>query len=233
MEPELIYPSPSRFRNMFRTSDIRVWLVEDNGAYRKAVSRYLSRAPGMICDCQCRSVEELIVALEKENPPDVILLDVQLPGNDGISSLPIIESLAPSSKVMVLTAFDDSDKIYNAICAGASGYLLKSAGTGEIVDAINEVLNGGHPMTPSLAVRVLKRFSDLLYPSKLPADYKLTDREIETLKLLADGLIKKEIADHLNISLHTVDSHIKSIYRKLQVNTNTAAVAKAIREDIV
>lgn len=215
------------------TSDIRVWLVEDNDAYRKAVSRTLGRTPGMICECQCRSVEELLASLEKEIPPDVILLDVQLPGNDGISSLSSIGSLAPSSKVMVLTAFDDSEKIYDAICAGASGYLLKLAGTGEIVAAINEVFAGGAPMTPSLAVRVLRQFSDWLAPSKLPANYKLTGREIDTLKLMADGLIKKEIADQLKISLHTVDSHIKSIYGKLQVNTNTAAVAKAIREDIV
>jgi DNA-binding NarL/FixJ family response regulator len=218
---------------MSRTSDIRVWLVEDNNAYRKALARALGRSPGIRCDRQCRSAEDLVSALQKGIAPDVILLDVQLPGNDGISSLPTVRSLARNCKVIVLTAFDDSEKIYNAICAGASGYLLKSAGADEIVHAINEVLDGGAPMTPSLAVRVLKQFSDLLSPSKLTADYKLTDREIDTLRLMADGLIKKEIADQLNISLHTVDSHIKSIYCKLQVNTNTAAVAKAIREDIV
>ena len=218
---------------MTHSSDIRVWLVEDNDADRKAVARSLGRSAGIDCDCQCRSAEELISAIERNDAPDVILLDVQLPGSDGISALPKIVSLAPASKVMVLTAFDDSEKIYNAICAGASGYLLKSAGSEEIVEAINEVLNGGAPMTPSLAVRVLQQFSDLLTPSKSSGNYKLTHREVDILRLMADGLIKKEIADQLDISQHTVNTHIRSIYDKLQVNTNTAAVAKAIREDIV
>lgn len=218
---------------MTQSSDIRVWLVEDNDAYRKALARSLRRSSGIDCECQCRSAEELIGTLEKNNAPEVILLDVQLPGRDGISALPKIVSVAPASKVMVLTAFDDSEKIYNAICAGASGYLLKSAGADEIVEAINEVLNGGAPMTPSLAVRVLQQFSDLLTPTKSSGNYKLTEREVDILRLMADGLIKKEIADQLDISQHTVNTHIRSIYDKLQVNTNTAAVAKAIREDIV
>ena len=167
----------------------RVWLVEDNDAYRKALARSLGRVPGIRCDRQFRSAEELIVALEQGDAPDIILLDVQLPGNDGISTLPAIQSMAPGSKVMVLTAFDDSDKIYHAICAGASGYLLKSATASEIVDAINEVLNGGAPMTSSLAVRVLQQFSDLLNPIKRSSDYKLTQREVDILRLMADGLI--------------------------------------------
>ena len=218
---------------MARASDIRVWLVEDNNAYRKALSRALSRSSQICCDRECRSAEEMVSALQTVIAPDVILLDVQLPGNDGISSLPAIRSLAPDCKVMVLTAFDDSEKIYNAICAGASGYLLKSSGAAEIVRAIDEVLGGGAPMTPSVAVHVLEQFSQLQSPSKSSVDYRLTDREIEILRLMADGLIKKEIADQLDISLHTVNSHIRSIYDKLHVKTNTAAVAKAIREDIV
>ncbi len=218
---------------MSKTNDTRVWLVEDNDSYRKAVARTLDRASGIQCDCECRSAEELMAELEKGDAPDVILLDVQLPGSDGILSLPLIRSRARESKILVLTAFDESEKIYNAICAGASGYLLKSAGADDIVQAIEETLSGGAPMTPSLAVRVLRQFSDLLSPSKLPEDYKLTEREIGILRLMGDGFIKKEIADQLSISQHTVNSHIRSIYDKLQVHTNTAAVAKAIREDIV
>ncbi len=220
---------------MSPAANTRIWLVEDNDSYRKAVSRSLSRTNAIDCERQCRSAEEALAALETENAPDVILLDVQLPGSDGISALPSIRSLAPDCKPIVLTAFDDSEKIYRAICAGASGYLLKSAGADEIVAAIEEVLSGGAPMTPSLAVRVLQQFSELLSPAKSTDDYKLTAREIDILRLLADGLIKKEIAADLNISLHTVNTHIRSIYDKLQVNTNTntAAVAKAIREDIV
>ncbi|MEM9159187.1 MAG: response regulator transcription factor [Verrucomicrobiota bacterium] len=214
-------------------TDTRIWLVEDNDSYRKAMARSLGRSEGILCERECRSAEELIAALKMRNAPDVILLDVQLPGNDGISCLPVIKSLAPGSRVMVLTAFDDSDKIYNAICAGASGYLLKSATAAEILAAISEVLSGGAPMTSSLAVRVLQQFSDLLNPNKSSTDYKLTEREVEILSLMADGLVKKEIGDKLAISLHTVNSHIRRIYDKLQVNTNTAAVAKAIREDIV
>ena len=218
---------------MSLTADTRVWLIEDNDSYRKALSRSLERSPGIACERQCRSIEEAVAVLKSDDNPDVILLDVQLPGSDGISALPTLQALAPECKVIVLTAFDDSEKIYRAICAGASGYLLKSARASEIVAAIEEVLSGGAPMTSSLAVRVLQQFSDLLAPSKSSSDYKLTDREVDILRLLADGLIKKEIADKLSISQHTVNTHIRSIYDKLQVNTNTAAVAKAIREDIV
>ena len=218
---------------MTRDSEIHVWLVEDNDAYRKALARSLTRSSSISCDRQCRSAEELFSAFKIGPKPNVILLDVQLPGSDGISSLPKIRSLAPDSKVIILTAFDESEKIYNAICAGASGYLLKSAVSDEIVYAINEVLEGGAPMTPSVASRVLKQFSELSVPPKSSFDHRLTKREIYILSLMADGFIKKEIAGQLNISQHTVNSHIRSIYDKLHVHTNTAAVAKAIREDIV
>ncbi len=218
---------------MSRTNDTRVWLVEDNDSYRKAVAGTLGRSSGIQCDRESRSAEELIAELEKGGAPDVILLDIQLPGSDGISSLPLIRSRAPKSKILVLTAFDDSEKIYNAVCAGASGYLLKSAGADDIVQAIDEAISGGAPMTPSLAIRVLRQFSDLLSPSKLPEDYELSEREIGILRLMAEGFIKKEIAEQLSISQHTVNSHIRRIYDKLHVHTNTAAVAKAIREDIV
>lgn len=215
------------------TSDIRVWLVEDSDAYRKAVSRTLARSPGLSCDYDFRSAEDLMLTMGKGNVPDVILLDVQLPGDDGISSLPSIRSLAPSSKVIVLTAFDDSEKIYNAICAGASGYLLKSADTDEIVKAINEVLTGGAPMTPSVARKVLHCLSGFPHTRLKKQRYSLTEREKRILRLMTEGLLKKEIADSIGISSHTVNTHIRRIYDKLQVNTNTGAVAKAIRESIV
>ncbi len=213
---------------------IDVWLVEDNRSYARALARALGSGQDINCTSQFRSAEELFLALN-DRQPDVVLLDVQLPGIDGLTALAQLRREHVAIKVLVLTAFDDDDKIFRAVCAGASGYLLKTSKTEEILNAVNEAWHGGAPMTPCVARRVLDLFATM--SSSLPAKQHitdlLTDRERDVLRLMADGLVKKEIAQRLHLSVHTVNTHIRSIYEKLHVSTNTGAVAKALREDLI
>jgi len=212
---------------------VKVWLIEDNAPYRVSVARAIDRTPGFTCSCHYSSFEEAREALSGPEHPDVLLLDVGLPGLDGISALAEIRRLCPATKVVILTVFDDADKIFAAICAGASGYLLKTASIKEVADAIQQAIDGGAPMTPKVARRVIDRFSMLEGQSRSSPDYNLTEREKEVLELLAQGLIKKQISEQLDISVHTVTTHIRRVYEKLHVTTNTAAVAKALRERLI
>ncbi|MEM7012395.1 MAG: response regulator transcription factor [Verrucomicrobiota bacterium] len=213
--------------------DIRIWLIEDNDPFRGAVARAINRLDGMRCDRDFGSFEDSQMAM-KGTAPDVLLLDVGLPGLNGIEALAEIQKLAPDTRVVILTVFDDADKIFQAICAGASGYLLKTSGMDEIADAIRQVMEGGAPMTPKVAKMVIDLFGKMGGRRSAPTeDYDLTPREKDILELMVAGLIKKEIADRLDISVHTVSTHLRSVYEKLHVNTNTGAVAKAIREGII
>ena len=214
-------------------ADIRIWLIEDNEPFRGAVARAINRLKGMRCERDFGSFEDSQMAL-KGSPPDVLLLDVGLPGLNGIDALAHIHHVAPDTRVVILTVFDEADKIFQAICAGASGYLLKTSGMGEIADAIRQVMEGGAPMTPKVAKMVIELFGKMgKHRSNPTDDYDLTPREKDILELMVAGLIKKEIADRLDISVHTVSTHLRSVYEKLHVNTNTGAVAKAIREGII
>ena len=212
---------------------IQVWLVEDNEVFRRNVQRVINSLEGMTCEGSFDSAEATFKALQTNPAPDVILLDVQLPGVDGIAALTEFREAITETRVIILTVFDDADKIFRAVCAGASGYVLKASGTDKIGEAIRQVMGGGAPMTPEVAKKVLDAFanSDLLPGEK--GDYGLTAREQEILRLLAEGLLKKEIADALSISVNTVSTHLRRVYDKLHVNTNTGAVAKALREGII
>lgn len=212
---------------------IQVWLVEDNEVFRRNVQRVINSLEGMSCEGSFDSAEATFKALQTNPAPDVILLDVQLPGVDGIAALTEFREAIPETRVIILTVFDDADKIFRAVCAGASGYVLKASGIDKIGEAIRQVMGGGAPMTPEVAKKVLDAFanSDLLPGEK--GDYGLTAREQEILRLLAEGLLKKEIADALSISVNTVSTHLRRVYDKLHVNTNTGAVAKALREGII
>lgn len=206
---------------------IAVWLVEDNETFRNTVARALSRVPDLECSHRFGNAEEALEALRKGALANVILLDVELPGMNGIEAVGRIKSLSPSTRVIMLTVVDSHNKVFNAICAGASGYLLKTSPGEKIVEAIHEVHTGGAPMTPQVARSVLDMFTRFQAPRE---DYGLTERERRILELMIEGLIKKEIADQLSISYHTVDTHLRNIYTKLHVHTRTGAVAKAIKE---
>ena len=216
------------------TTQIRIWLVEDNEVFRRNVQRVINGLEEMVCDGSYDSAESTFAALQNNPAPDVILLDVQLPGIDGIAALSKFKEIIPDTRVVILTVFDDAAKIFRAVCAGASGYVLKASGTDKIGESIRQVMRGGAPMTPEVAKKVLDAFanSDLM-PGTEGGDYGLTAREQEILRLLAEGLLKKEIADALSISVNTVSTHLRRVYDKLHVNTNTGAVAKALREGII
>jgi DNA-binding NarL/FixJ family response regulator len=212
---------------------IRVWVVEDNAIFASGVRRVVDSLDGMACSGTFPSVELAFAALDEGPPPEVILLDVQLPGLDGIAALATFKSRAPGTRVIILTVFDDGDKIFRAVCAGASGYILKASGIDQIGAAIRQVMEGGAPMTPEVARKVLDAFTRIEPDRPGGDDYQLTPRERDILRLLADGLVKKEIADTLAISVNTVSTHMQRVYEKLHVRTNTGAVAKALRERII
>jgi DNA-binding NarL/FixJ family response regulator len=206
---------------------INVWLVEDNETFRNTVARALARVPFLKCSHRYPNAEEALDALKEGVVPDVMLLDLELPGINGVEAVARIKALSPSTRVIMLTVIDSQVKIFSALCAGASGYLLKTSPAQKIVEAIQEVHIGGAPMTPQVARSVLDMFARLPKPHQ---DYGLTAREVEILELMVGGLIKKEIADKLSISYHTVDTHLRNIYTKLHVHTRGGAVAKAVKE---
>ena len=214
---------------------IRVWLVEDIEPYRSTVRRAFDKLDGLTCTADFSSMEQMLnelKAVPEVVRPSVVLLDVGLPGMSGLEGITKIHEVVPGVRVILLTVFDDDDKIFKAFCAGASGYLLKSCEVSEIGQAVYEVVEGGAPMTPVVAKRVLNLLSKHAPPAA-SAEYRLTDRERDVLELMVEGLTKKEIAHEANLSVHTVSTHLRHIYDKLHVNTNTAAVAKAIRENLV
>jgi DNA-binding NarL/FixJ family response regulator len=214
--------------------NITVWLVEDNEVYRRGLSRAIESADGMCCPEAFADAESALSAIDTGLIPDVILLDVGLPGIDGLTALKRFSKVAPEIRIVLLTVFNDTDKIFKAVCAGANGYLLKTSSTDQVLTAVRQAAAGGAPMDPQVADRVLTLFNQLAKAkSPPPPDYGLSPREKQILEQMAQGLVNKEIADVLGISTHTVINHLRRIYAKLHVNTNTGAVAKAIREGLV
>lgn len=216
---------------MSESSPTRVWIVEDNRPFREAVKFALESETCLTCEKAFHSAEPAIEALASDpTTPDVILLDLDLPGISGLDAIPQLKKLAAKTHVLVLTQFDDRPKVFQAIGAGASGYLLKSAPVDEISRGIAEVMEGGAPLNARIAKMMLSTFSHL------PPDdgeAELTPRELEVLSHLAEGFAKKQIADELEISYHTVDMHVRAIYQKLQVHNLSGAVAKAIRRGLI
>ena len=210
---------------------IPVWLIEDHKTYGERLAKALNRVEGIACPQRFTACEDAFAALTSETPPHVLLLDVGLPGINGIDALARLRQLAPKTAIVILTVFEDDDKIFRAICAGASGYLLKTANTEDIAVAIRSAAAGGSPINPTIARRVL----DMLGKASTNApqkDYGLTAREKDILQLLVQGHSTKEAASQLKISYHTADGYIRDIYEKLQVNTRSSAVAKALKEGL-
>jgi DNA-binding NarL/FixJ family response regulator len=207
----------------------RVWLVEDNDSFRNALARTINKHDDLVCQREFSSCEDALAALATESAPEVILLDVRLPGMSGIDGIKRFKEAAANTRIVMLTMFDDHDKVFKSICAGASGYLLKTASKDKIAEAIHEALEGGAPMNAQIARMVLDRFSQMVAPKN---DYNLTEREEEVLKLMVRGLIKKEIADALAVSYHTIDTHLRHIYQKMRVHNRTGAVAKAVKKGL-
>jgi DNA-binding NarL/FixJ family response regulator len=208
-----------------------VWLIEDHVDSRRILARVLNSGATLQCPCSFASCEEALTAIRTQPAPDVILLDVGLPGMSGIEGIPLLKASMPKTHIIMLTVFDDQEKVFKAICAGASGYLLKTADEEAIGHAVNDVLHGGAPINPRIAKLVLNMFAARMTP--LRQEYGLSAREREVLELMVQGLINKEISERLGLSYHTVDKHLRSIYAKLQVHTRGGAVAKAVAEHIL
>jgi DNA-binding NarL/FixJ family response regulator len=208
----------------------KVWLCEDNERFRRTLCSAINQIDSLSCDQSLGSVEDTLSRIGEAGAPDVLLLDIGLPGMDGISALPSLRAAAPGTRIVILTVFDDHDKVFRAVCAGADGYLLKTSTVERIGEAIREVANGGASMNPEIARKVLDVFSGKREKQNGPA---LTDREIEVLRHVVRGMTKKEVAAELELSRHTVDSHLRNIYQKLHVNNRAGAVAAALREGLV
>ena len=208
---------------------ISVWAVEDSDSYRTAVVQVLKSIVGVECTGSFSSCEEAIESLGSCQSPEVILMDIHLPGMSGVEGVAKIRSEFPDIHIIMLTVNEDHSSIMGAVCAGATGYLLKTSSLEEIGNAILQVNQGGAPMTPRIARSVLNLFTKHA-PSK--EDYGLSSQERRVLELLVEGKIKKEVADTLDLSYHTVDNYVRRIYRKLHVHSLSAAVAKAIGEKL-
>jgi DNA-binding NarL/FixJ family response regulator len=210
---------------------INVWILEDHEVFAKQVRRLINDEDDMTCPHHFATAADLYEKLRfTSESPDLLLLDIGLPRRDGIEVLGDLRRIMPNLKVVILTSFDEREKVYRAICSGASGYLLKSADPEEILAGIRDVIHGSSALSSPIAKMILEGFSRY---GPVESIEPLTTREEDVLRYLVKGLIKKEIAEQLAISQHTVDMHLRSVYRKLHVRSQTEAVSKALRQGIV
>lgn len=207
---------------------LKLAIVEDIEDIRNGLKEYFSQQADIQDVEVFGNMEDILERLKNQYQPNVILSDIGLPGIDGIDGIKLISKLVPNTDVIMLTVFMDSDKIFNALCAGATGYLLKGTPMPEIKKAILEIYRGGSYMSPSIARKVVEHFK---VPTK-KANYVLTEREREVINGLLDGLSYKLIADRLFISIDTVRFRIKSIYKKLHVNSKAEILSKALKGEI-
>ncbi|MGA7306671.1 MAG: response regulator transcription factor [Rhodothermales bacterium] len=208
-----------------------VWIIEDDDVFRDTVQEILNQEPDVHCEHSFDRCEEALLALDAEYGPDVMLMDISLPGMSGIEGARHVKVRSPETQIIVLSVHEDNEKIFDAICAGASGYLLKPSTPARIVSAVRSTRDGGAHINPVIAGKVLEMFSALAVPKR--GNYGLTTREFEILQQLVDGLTKRQIAEKIFLSFHTIDMHIRHIYSKLQVHSRSGAIAKAVRERLV
>ncbi len=211
---------------------IQVAIFEDNKHLRETLQFLLNNTDGYACAGAYPDCKNMLALLEA-NPCDVILMDIEMPGMNGIEATKILKKEFPQINILIQTVFFEDKYIFDAICAGASGYILKSTSPAGYVEAIAEVQAGGSPITPGIARRMLELFKNIAQPAPATNQYQLTNQEKKVLQLLVEGKSYKMIAAELFISTDTVKSHIRNIYSKLHVNSGTEAVSKAIRDKIV
>ena len=209
---------------------VEVLIYEDNKDMRDGLAQLISRTEGLKLSglfSDCMTVEAQVKKLQ----PDVVLMDIDLPGISGIQAVQLIRHFDTEVRILILTVFDTNEKVFDALCAGASGYLLKKTAPAAIAEAIKDVHSGGTPMTPEIAKKVLSHFSTQPLTNK--ENYHLTKREKDILFCLTQGFSYKMISTQLELSIDTVRFYIKQIYLKLQVNSAPEAIAKALRNHIV
>lgn len=201
--------------------EISVAIIEDDEEIRNLLEILIDRSPGFSCKHVFRDCELAIEPIQKQNP-NVVLMDVELPGMDGVEGITLLKENMPNTDFIMLTIRDDNDTIFRSLAAGATGYLLKDTPPAKLLTSIREVYDGGSPMTPDIARRVTQYFQP-------KTASPLSEREMEVLELLCEGHNYSTVADRLFISGHTVRAHIKNIYRKLQVSSRAEAVSKALK----
>ena len=212
------------------SASIKVAIIEDRGEIREALATLIGGTEGFLCAGSYRSMEDALAKIGRQLP-DVALVDIGLPGMSGIEGLRIMKEQYPGMLLMMLTVYDDDERIFDAICAGASGYLLKKTPPARLLESLKEAVAGGAPMSPEVARRVISLFREIRPPER--ADYDLSPHETRLLKLFVRGHNYKTAAAELGVSVHTVDFHLRSIYEKLQVHSKTEAVAIALRNRLV
>jgi DNA-binding NarL/FixJ family response regulator len=214
---------------MEETKKMKIVVFEDNQKFRESLEFLIVTSNDMELCGSFEDTNRLLPRIQALQP-DVVLMDINIPEKNGIEATREIKEHFPSVQVCIQTVFEEDDKVFASLCAGASGYILKNTPPDKVLQAIREVADGGAFFTPSIAKKVLFNFQQ--QPER--AEYiKLTDKEKEVLKLLVDGLSYKMIADRIHLSFHTIHSHVKNIYEKLHVNSKGEAVAKAIKNKLV
>lgn len=213
--------------------NISILIYEDTDFLRIGLQELLNNTPGLECKAafsECTQILDDIKLVE----PDVIIMDIDMPGMTGIEGVKIVQEHFPQIPVMMHTVFDDNKKVFDAICNGASGYLLKKATPSELIEGIFTLAKGGAPMTPTIAVKVLQMFRDTNFQKGISKEeYNLTEKEKTVLGYLVTGNSYKMIAAEMNVSVDGIKFHLKNIYKKLHVNSQTEAVSKAIQQKII
>jgi DNA-binding NarL/FixJ family response regulator len=211
-------------------SVIKVVIIEDLRDIREGLAALLNGTEGYKCVGKFGSMEEALRNIQRD-VPDVVLSDIGLPGMDGIEGVGIIKEKYPDMTILMLSVYNDNERIFDALCAGAQGYLLKKTPPSRIVESLDEAINGGAPMSPEIARKVITLFRDIRPPERV--DYDLTPHETRLLKLLIEGHTKKTAAAEIGVSVNTVSFHLKRVYEKLQVHSKSEAVAKALKNRII
>ena len=211
-------------------STIRVVVIEDVREVREGLALLIDETAGFRCAGSFRTIENALAGMDAGGA-DVILTDIGLPGMNGIEGTRLLRARHPAVPVLALTVYDDDENVFNAICAGASGYLLKNTPPARLLESLQEVAGGGAPMSPEVARRVLALFRRFRPPERTAS--VLTPQEMALLKLMVEGHHYKTAAHEMGISVNTVSFHLRHIYEKLQVHSKTEAVAKALREGLI
>jgi DNA-binding NarL/FixJ family response regulator len=211
---------------------INVAIVEDNNVIREGLGALINGTTGYSCIGAYSNCEDFLNKLLTIQP-DVVLMDIGLPGMNGIEGVRLAMQKNPDINILMLTVYEDSEKVFDALCAGACGYLVKKTPPAKLLEAIKDVYEGGSPMSSNVARQVITAFKESKSVNENNSDYELSEREKSVLSLLADGYNYQEIANSLFISVDTVRHHIRNIYKKLHVHSQSEAVAKAIRKKII
>jgi DNA-binding NarL/FixJ family response regulator len=209
---------------------IDVAVIEDQEDIREGLAVLIGSTPGFRCVGAYRSMEEALPGIARR-PPAIALLDIGLPGMSGLDGIRPIRARQPTIQILMLTVYEDDDRIFNALCAGATGYLLKKTPPGRLIENIRDAMNGGSPMSPEVARKVVALFRT--FRPRPDADYDLTGHETRLLRMLVDGHNYKTAAEELGVSVNTVAFHMKRVYEKLQVHSKSEAVSKALREGLI